>query len=287
MPNPIPFRWNIQKREQLGGLLRYAHEPVSISQDFLDDLRDVAARILAFANGADLAFIGRSPENLFDYLSGLFLGIRGAPRLHLVQFSMRYSGDGVDKLPRQALEGLAAYFKAESIDPETISTAPAPLALIDFVASGGTMQSLISILKWQSQQSGVDWNAVQRRLKIIGLTTRTKNSPNTWRWQQNQDWLDIAPDLEVLNVSAEGRFTYGIANSDVKVTKPHHNGRWAEAFQQQYTPSPEQLKALDLATRLYDLGQQKAERLEIAKRIAATDRMTHRATRQLVLNLKH
>ncbi len=286
MSNSIPFRWNIQKREQLGTLIEDVQKPVRLTDDFLDDLRDVCARVLAFSDGADLAFIGRSPENLFDYLSGIFADIDERPRLHLVQFSLRYVEDGVDQLPPAQLNGLAKYFEAEGIDPAAIAVSRAPLALVDFIAYGGTMKNLVSVLKWQADQLGTDWNAVQRRLKIIGLTTRTKNSPNTWRWHQNQDWLDLAPDMEIANVSAGGGFTFGIANSYTKVTKSHHKGRWADAHQQSHRPSEEQVRALDFAARLYDLGREKTERRALARKIAATDRMKLTSIRQLVLNLK-
>ncbi len=40
-----PFRWNLKKREQLGGLLD--GEKASIVLEYLDDLRECAAKVLA------------------------------------------------------------------------------------------------------------------------------------------------------------------------------------------------------------------------------------------------
>ena len=88
-----PFRWNITKREQLGSLIADAPRRNLNRANFLSELRHVAARVIAFADDADLAFIGRTPENFFDYLSGAFSDIEAAPALHLVQFSLRWAGD--------------------------------------------------------------------------------------------------------------------------------------------------------------------------------------------------
>ena len=71
-----PFRWNIARREQLGSLISGVSPPQRLNDMFLESLRATAARILAHANRSDLAFIGRTPENLYDYLSGCFEGLR-------------------------------------------------------------------------------------------------------------------------------------------------------------------------------------------------------------------
>jgi hypothetical protein len=54
-----PFRWNFAKREQLGTWLDRADRFHPPHRDDLSALRNAAARILAFSNGADLAFVGR------------------------------------------------------------------------------------------------------------------------------------------------------------------------------------------------------------------------------------
>lgn len=280
-----PFRWNIARREQLGSLLEGLSEYRFMQAADLDVLRRTSARLLALSNGADLAFIGRSPENFFDYLSGLFEGVEAAPACHLVQFSMRWPGEGgVKALPRDKLEGLFTYFRALGLAPADIAAAPAPLALIDFVAYGGTMATLISLLHLQAEWEGTDWNAVQRRLKIIGLTHRTKNSPNTWRWQQNQRWLDLIPDTDIKNVSVPSGFLYLIANFQTKVTRSHHIGRWASP--ERATLDHDQRLALRLAADLYDLGHTREERHLLAGLIAKTHQMRQPKTRALVTALK-
>ena len=280
-----PFRWNIARREQLGSLISGVSPPQRLNDMFLESLRATAARILAHANRSDLAFIGRTPENLYDYLSGCFEGLRDTPQLHLVQYSLRNAGS-VEQLPESTRQGLFDYLTALGLGPKAIATGPRPIALVDFVASGGTMEGLIRLMKMQAEQEGQDWTAVQRRLRIIGLRVRTKNSPNTWRWQQHQDWLHFIPDTIIRNVSAPAGFLYYLGEYQPKVTASFHPGRWAEEQGAARRPGRDQQAALDFAVQLYDLGRTREERQNLARRLARHRKMHQRATRRLVLRLR-
>ena len=219
-----PFRWSIAKREQLGSL---ASEPSRRPHaSFLEELRATAARVLALADDADIAFIGRTPENFYDYLSGVFADGAKGPRLHLVQFSLRWLDPEV--LSADNIAALRGYFEDEGVDPTAIAKGGRPLALVDMIQHGGTMQSFVNILHLIAREQRADWAAVQRRLKIIGLRERTKNSPNTWRWQQHQDWLDLIRDADIKNVSASAGFIGTITGFQAKVTASFHPGRWRD-----------------------------------------------------------
>ena len=280
-----PFRWSIARREQLGSLVNELTQPPDAA--FLDELRATAARVLAFANDADLAFVGRTPENFYDYLSGAFADMAKAPRLHLVQFSLRWIQRGdTATLSKENLEALRAYFEDEGVDPAAIACGARPLALVDMIQHGGTMHSLVTILHLMARDQGADWNAVQRRLKIIGLRDRTKNSPNTWRWQQHQDWLHLIPDADIKNVSASHDFICYITGGQPKVTESFHAGRWREPDRTAPEASREQREAIAHAAFLYDLGRSKEERRALAALIAETEQMRQPATRALVLALR-
>jgi hypothetical protein len=86
-----PFRWNIQRRSEMGGLLD--GPPAPSYPGFLDDLLPCCARIIGFAGDSDLYFVGRSPESLFDHLSGLLLDSSWADRPRLLHFSMRWTSE--------------------------------------------------------------------------------------------------------------------------------------------------------------------------------------------------
>ncbi|GGB56627.1 hypothetical protein GCM10011503_01210 [Henriciella pelagia] len=282
-----PFRWNFAKREQLGTWLDRADRFHPPHRDDLSALRNAAARILAFSNGADLAFVGRSPENFYDYLSGCFEGISDTPDLSLIPFSMRWVGEGgVDAIAAHKFSGLAEALAANGLSPQALAASQRPVALVDFIAYGGTMEALVSVLNRMARETATDWNAVQRRLRIIGLTHRTKNSPNTWRWQQNQDWLGLIPDARIKNVSAPSGFLFLIANADDKVTYSFHAGRWDSDVTGAPEPSADQLRGMAKAAWLYDLGNTREERETLARLIAAHPEMRQPATRALVSALK-
>ncbi|MCF6329378.1 MAG: hypothetical protein L3J02_06225 [Henriciella sp.] len=280
-----PFRWSLSKREQLGSWPSGGQPPEA---EFLNQLRKTTARIIAMSDGANLAFIGRSPENFFDYLSGVFAGLNDAPHLHIIQYSLRWAGaGGVTSITQDTRDCLFACFRAERFDPAHIAESARPVALVDFLSAGGTMETLIRLLKMQARQDGVDWNAVQRKLRIVGLTTQGKNSPNTWRWQQHQDWLDIAPDMVIKNVSVPWDFIIPMANSQPKMTQSNHPGRWGEEGEgRQHTPSADQLEALAFALHLYDHGSTTSERAALAAEISRTHQIRQPATRALVTALK-
>lgn len=282
-----PFRWTIARREQLGTRVDLT-SPRNLNRNgFLSELRATAARVLAMSNGADLAFLGRTPENFFDYLSGILGDIADAPNLHLIQFSLRWTGEGgVDALPPHKLKAFFDYLAEEGVDAPHLQSSARPLALVDFIADGGTMRNFVSLLHLNAQRTGADWNVVQRRLRIIGLRVRTHNSPNTWRWQQHQDWLGLIPNTAIKNVSASTHLLYHMANSQPKVTWPFHPGRWDREQMGAGDMTAQQQDALDLSARLYDLGKSKSERGELARLMARSPFMRQPATRQLVLRLK-
>ncbi|MCA8900957.1 MAG: hypothetical protein KDA53_06860 [Hyphomonas sp.] len=251
-----PFRWSLARREQLGSLIEDLPQRLVVSDAFLEAIRVTAARMLAFADDADLAFLGRTPESLFDYLSGCFDGVEGTPGLTLVPFSLRWAG-ALDTARPDQLQGLFEALRAAGVDSASIATGPRPRALVDFVARGGTMESFITALMREAEDAGTDWNGVQRRLRIIGLRVRTKNSPNTDRWQQKQDWLHHIPDTPILNVSADVMFMWYLGNHQPKTTESFHPGLWADDDRPRRPVTQDQRAALDFAVQLYDRGRTK------------------------------
>lgn len=282
-----PFRWRFGKREQLGRWLEMATDFRPPHSEDLDALRMASARILAMSNGADLAFIGRSPENFYDYLCGCFSGAADAPGLSLIPFSMRWLGAGSEaSIPPRKFAGLREALETSGLAPSRIASADRPVALVDMIAYGGTMEALVRVLARMAREDGTDWNAVQRRLMIIGLRVRTKNSPNTWRWQQHAPWLDLIPDAVIRNVSAPAGFVFLIANTEEKVTRSFHYGRWDSETAGADTPGPEQRRAMAQAAWLYDLGLTREERHRLSGLIAGLPEMKQPSTRALVSALR-
>src|SRR6476660_5343311 len=84
----LPFRWNLTNRTHLGSLVK--GEKAEVYNGFFDHLLPCCSRVLAFAGDSDLVFVGRSPESIFDHLSGLLFNTSWLNRLELLQFSMRF-----------------------------------------------------------------------------------------------------------------------------------------------------------------------------------------------------
>ncbi|MEM8892292.1 MAG: hypothetical protein AAGD28_30210, partial [Bacteroidota bacterium] len=116
----IPFRWNVDKLNELGSLLDYS--TIKLDQDFLRELIASAARILAFSDNAYCYFVGRSPENYFDLLTGAFYEQKNLrDRINLFQFSRGYSTfDELLSQQQTELENLFEYMNVIGLAPQQI-----------------------------------------------------------------------------------------------------------------------------------------------------------------------
>ena len=280
-----PFRWDITKLEQLGGLV--VGEETLAYDCFETDLRTATAKVVARAGDNDLVFLGRSPENLFDYLSGIFHNIKNPPSLTLLQFSNRnWSAEELAREYPAELDALFNYFTSERLDPASIASFGKGVRFIDVVASGGTFGSLVSALRFWSNIQFADWNAIERRIGFVGLVEQRKHSPNTWRWWQHQEWVRQLRKPNIGSVSIPWEFWRWIANNDEKVTQSHHKYRWASVDVREPVRYGRHLKALRLAVRLFELGQDKDERKRFISQLAAQPEMKEAWLRSLILRLK-
>src|SRR5262245_53546190 len=249
-----PFRWNLRYRESLGGLLdgpRAAAYP-----EFLDDLLSCAARCLALSHNGDLCFLGRSPESLFDLLSGLLLDTPWADSLRLVPFSMRSLDQGaVRRRFPGALESLHAHFRQLGIGPDELIAAAHPIVFVDLVHSGRTLGHLISVLHTWSTTAALDWQAVRAKLRIVGITWSQSPSPRTWRWQEHARWVGLLNRGAIKNVAVPGRLWDYLGNCQDKVTESFSPWRWATGELSSPNYDDEHLAALRLAADLFDCGR--------------------------------
>jgi hypothetical protein len=282
-----PFRWDLSRREQLPRLILANDDLGEDWFAFEAELRTCAAKVIAAAGDTDWVFVGRSPEHLFDYLSGAFQGIAGAPSLTLLLFSLRGNIETVAQENPRALAALGSYFANERLDPNAIAAYGKAVTFIDVVDTGSTFRNLARCLQLWSSQQRCDWNAVQRRIRFLGLTARQKTSPKTWRWQQHQDWLRELPDAEVRNVSMPFWLARWMTSVLEKVTPSHTVDRWALIRGGRRKWSRERHIALKTACRLYDLGDTRSERLALAAKITRHADMSDPWLRSIVLKLRH
>jgi hypothetical protein len=280
-----PFRWNIHKREQLGRLV--SGERPSTYDGFVDDLRRCTAGSVAAAGDARLVFIGRSPESIFDYLSGIVAETKWQRRIDLVNLSLRF---GINPFRvadmASALTALREHLSDHELEPAQIASAEYPIAFIDLVASGSTFRALVEHLSLWAEDEGVDVAAVRRRIRIVGITWRKKTSPNTFRWQQHAEWLQEFPRIRVKNVSAPGTLWNYLGNLQAKVSLSHPAWRWVDPTYASPPHHEGNIAALRLALYLYTLGSEKSERLTFSSELAGKIAMRETWCRSLVNQLR-
>lgn len=229
----LPFRWNIQQRAKLGRLLEgpqpgfpedrsslyLPEQPPRYPADALSEITRECARIVAFSQNASICFVGRSLESLFDYLSGLLIETSWTGRVQLLQFS--WYGDPDIQVGEVA--GLRHYFEHMGFDPFHLRHRERPVAFVDLVESGTTFGNLIAFLSQWTEENGEDWEAMKRKIRLIGLTKRTKTSPNTWRWQQHAPLEKAIAPAGSEKCVDPGRFMglfWGVATENNQVLYP-------------------------------------------------------------------
>jgi len=275
-----PFRWNISKREQLGRLIDGVD--TEISGPYLAELRQSAARLVSQADGAAMVFVGRSPESYFDYFSGLFHEIDNTPELTLFQYSGRFTDIG--DLGVAELQALRAHMSSLGIDPNGIATRPDGVAFCDLVSEGGTYAGLVRALAVFSAETSHNWRDIQQKLRLIGLTERTKTSPNTWRWYQHRDWEEEARYIKCSSISVDKRFWRLLGDYEDKTTRSNSVEKWlAEPLIRRDNNA---IAALARAATLFDLARSSEERQRFTSSLVDLGDLRSTNTRNLIKALR-
>lgn len=281
----VPFRWDVTRREQLGRLV--LHRTVETYPQFEVDLLRCCARVIAMCDDADLVFVGRSPENLFDYLSGLFQDTSWRERVALFNFSWRRPLLRVSAEPEPVdLRPLHDHMRSLSLSPADLIHRERPVAFVDLVHSGGTLGQVAEIVLSWARGEQRDEPAVRRKMRFVGITERTKNSPNTWRWQQRRSWTSQFPARSIKNVSVPRRFWTYLGDIQHKVALSNPPWRWGDAMMRRPPRSHGNLDALALALHLYDQGCSDEHRGRLVTELVEGPGMRHAWVRTLVGELR-
>lgn len=272
-----PFRWDLVRADQLGTLLDGVEPP---DLWFVDELIECAAKVVSRSAGGDLYFVGRSPDSIFDLLSGAFSGTSWQDRVFQLPLSLYgLSGSGFNASERAQLR---ANLTAQGLSPDQLARRGRQVVFADLVNEGSTFENLFAVLdRWAD-----DERMLRRSLRFIGITGRTKTSPNTWRWHQHADWTDRLPARSVTNVSISGRLWNYFGNVQTKLTPSFNRRLW----QDEEVGSPRR----DLATRaalaeavaLTELGRSSEIRAKLARAMAAEPAYGEPWLRSLIVELK-
>lgn len=291
----------MSNRRALLGMLERARVPASANerpslddmirsqtrQDelFAEQLIDLSARILGYGAGTDLVFVGRSPESIFDLMSGLLYETRLKQRLILLHFSMRsYNGPRIDW--QKARPAIRSYFTILGLDPVSITKRARPVCFVDVVYKGITFKNLAEFLEEWCIEAGVDWSRVRKRLRIIGLCWPNKPSPKTVGWNETESWGNRIPSRNIKNIVLDPVLWDYLGNRQLKSTTSFSPGRWGD--EPVYSPVRNTSTLTGLCSALYwfELGSQSPARKSFASRLSQTDAMKEPEVRGLVLQLR-
>ena len=283
---PLPFRWNLARQEQLGKLI----EPLKdkkLSFPFINDVVQCCAKIVGYSGNSRLVFVGRSPEYFFDYLSGLLSGTSWEERISLLHFSMRFQEESkIRKEYPEAIPAMREYLTSLNLHPHGIATGDHPVTFVDAVDTGDTFSRLIHLLHNWCKEIGYDWLAVNRRIKLVGITERTHNSPNTWRWQQQVDWIDLLRQNSVKNISVDLYFSRILTVWGRKMTKSYHPARWGDEELAHPDHQEKRIEALCWAYTLFQQAKTRESRLEFIKQLTELPAIKESWLRKLTQELR-
>ncbi len=278
-----PFRWNLQKSEQLGTLIE--GERSATYPEFPEELRTVCAKVLAQSEDGLMVFVGRSPESLFDYLSGIF---SDSPRLEdLVHLNLSNRYESIDDLQKQnfnTANALNDHLSECGLLPEMILARKRMTVFIDLVARGGTFGILAHHLIQLASRQNLSVREMKRKIAFRGITMQTKTSPNTWRWQQNTPWVKELEITNIKNISIPYRLWDYLGNMQDKVTLPNRPQDWATDTMLEPPREEKNLQALRRAYDLFNLGH--AEKKPFAECLSQQPTIREPWLRHLILDLK-
>lgn len=254
----MPLRWDLVRPDQLGSMLDGVEAP---EVWYLDDLAECAGKVLARSGNGDLVFVGRSLDSMFDLLGGALEGTGRVPR------RLPLSIDRFRRISRSEVLRAREMFAEIGIAPASLARRDRPVTFVDVVWQGETFARLFALLDDWIAEERETWPAIRRKLRFIGVTSRTKTSPNTWRWQQDADWPRRLPAGSVVNVSLHPFVWSYLGDHQDKLTWPYQLHRWRE-YLREAKRDERTREALAEAVHLVELGRTKEVRRMIARAIA-------------------
>ncbi|HEX6681623.1 MAG TPA: hypothetical protein VF062_02460 [Candidatus Limnocylindrales bacterium] len=225
----VPFRWDLITPDHLGTLLDGVDRP---DLWFAGDLLECAGKVLARSGDGDLFFVGRSLDSMFDVLGGALAGTSWSSRLHRLPVSFAIPGRLVhgrwhpDRISHAQHEQAKRNLGALGLSPRALARRDRPVTFVDVVHSGSTFTKLFSLLRDWVEIEREPWSVIRRKVRFVGVTSRTKTSPHTHRWQQHAAWTRELPARSVLNVSLD-RFVWSyLGDRQIKLTRTFRPQAW-------------------------------------------------------------
>ncbi len=225
----IPFRWDLVTPDQLGSLLVGTLAP---DLWFLDDLVTCAGKVLARGGNGDLVFVGRSLDTMYDLLSAALADLTDPPHLCRLPVSFQRPAVGSWRAWRRRALTPAEQAQARGmltalgVTPGGLARRRRPVTFVDVVYRGTTFSDLFTLLRAWIDDEHQPWSTIRRKLRFVGVTSRTKTSPNTYRWQQHAVWTRQLPARAVVNVSLHPAVWSYLGDHQVKLTRTLRPEQW-------------------------------------------------------------
>ena len=260
-----PFRWNLKKREQLGSLL--VGERSEIYSGYLDEVRVCAAKVVARSDNRKLIFVGRSPENLFDYLSGIMAETTWDSNLDNLNISNRFNKvKTIAKTMPDKYRALKDHFEEVGISPVQLIYHKAGICFVDLVCEGFTFDRLFEFYDNWCNEEGVDKQPVLKKMRFLGITGRQKNSPNTWRWYQHAEWLESNVHISAMSISVSLQMWSHMGDYQPKMSNCNFLEKWGDDSMLDPPRDKKRLEALRTAYDIYQVSL--TEKYQFVKELA-------------------
>jgi hypothetical protein len=170
---------------------------------------------------------------MFDLLGGALSIVPDAPGLHRLPFSFQRAPARTQTkrwqyrplTPAEVVHARAVLADV-GLTPQALSRSARAAAFVDVVHGGRTFTELYTLIRDWTDEEVQPWSVIRKKVRFVGVTSRTKTSPNTFRWQQHAEWTRQLPVRSVVNVSLAPRVWSYFGDHQVKLTRSHRPERW-------------------------------------------------------------
>jgi hypothetical protein len=191
-----------------------------------------------------------------------------------------------DVAPKLPFRQLRANLTALDLAPPQLMRRNRTIAFVDLVARGGTFGNLVSQLHaWLDETAPGRWPAAREKIRLVGITARTKTSPKTWRWQQHAAWTKLLPRRAIVNVALDRELWSYLGDHQIKVSESFPAWRWDRPLPLRPRHDAATRAALAEAVAFFDLGRSAASRARLVGRLLAEPAVREPWLRALALDL--
>ena len=282
MTTDVPFRWNLAAKSQLG---RLVDDKYDLDTEILGHVRECAANIVSHLNPSYVVFVGRSLESIQVYLDGVLKDTFLSDSLINLNISLfNHSISMIRAKGEMYVVALKNHFANIGLHPQAILERSNFTSFVDVVLEGSTFGRIYKFLVEWAKEERVDVPAVKKKLRFIGIISRSKSSPNAWRWNDHVDWVGEIPG-SVKNIAVELWFWRYLGEVQDKMTNSITLDKWLSPTILSPVHEKDNIKALNQAYSIYCLGLDKRERKVFSKAVAKLN-LQSRFHRKLILEVK-